>query len=125
MMINQPLPTLSGQSGPRDDTGFTEWGNTQRWPMHRALGRLWSPRHSRPEATCSRCRSPILREIARKSARRYGSARRYRLRLQLTESSDSGAKGDNLAFKQSPWKDNKPQSTVVIHLRGRSTAPCR
>ncbi|WOB91403.1 Ig-like domain-containing protein [Providencia sp. PROV175] len=123
LMTNQPLPTLSGQSEPHATIQVSLSGEIYS-TVADAQG-AWSIMVTSPLASGSHLLKVQVTDIAGNSEKIsetvWVDTTLPAATAKLTESSDSGAKGDNLTQHQAVTLEGitKPQSTVVIQFAGQ------
>ncbi|MEY0679289.1 Ig-like domain-containing protein [Providencia rettgeri] len=123
LMTNQPLPTLSGQSEPHATIQVSLSGEIYS-TVADAQG-AWSIMVTSPLASGSHSLKVQVTDIAGNSEKIsetvWVDTTLPAATAKLTESSDSGAKGDNLTQHQAVTLEGitKPQSAVVIQFAGQ------
>ncbi|WP_272515049.1 Ig-like domain-containing protein [Providencia sp. PROV229] len=123
LMTNQPLPTLSGQSEPHATIQVSLSGEIYS-TVADAQG-AWSIMVTSPLASGSHSLKVQVTDIAGNSEKIsetvWVDTTLPAATANLTESSDSGAKGDNLTQHQAVTLEGitKPQSAVVIQFAGQ------
>ncbi|MEX6323677.1 Ig-like domain-containing protein [Providencia hangzhouensis] len=123
LMTNQPLPTLSGQSEPHATIQVSLSGEIYS-TVADAQG-AWSIMVTSALASGSHLLKVQVTDIAGNSEKIsetvWVDTTLPAATAKLTESSDSGAKGDNLTQHQAVTLEGitKPQSTVVIQFAGQ------
>ncbi|MFO3761762.1 Ig-like domain-containing protein [Providencia rettgeri] len=123
LMTNQPLPTLSGQSEPHATIQVSLSGEIYS-TVADAQG-AWSIMITSPLASGSHLLKVQVTDIAGNSEKIsetvWVDTTLPAATAKLTESSDSGAKGDNLTQHQAVTLEGitKPQSAVVIQFAGQ------
>ncbi|MEX6230122.1 Ig-like domain-containing protein [Providencia hangzhouensis] len=123
LMTNQPLPTLSGQSEPHATIQVSLSGEIYS-TVADAQG-AWSIMVTSPLASGSHLLKVQVTDIAGNSEKIsetvWVDTTLPAATAKLTESSDSGAKGDNLTQHQAVTLEGitKPQSAVVVQFAGQ------
>ncbi|QIF64420.1 MULTISPECIES: Ig-like domain-containing protein [Providencia] len=123
LMTNQPLPTLSGQSEPHATIQVSLSGEIYS-TVADAQG-AWSIMITSPLASGSHLLKVQVTDIAGNSEKIsetvWVDTTLPAATAKLTESSDSGAKGDNLTQHQAVTLEGitKPQSAVVVQFAGQ------